>query len=66
MAYMLPVVVNIPVETTFYSEDGDLVIRAVVRVPKNAWKKHGWPTDQQIEAALAVALGKIDLENLNG
>lgn len=66
MAYVLPVVVNIPVEVTLYKAPGNTVIRAEVRIPDNAHKQHGWPTNQQIEAALAVAFSKIDLENING
>lgn len=66
MAYALPVVIRIPVQVSQYKEPGSIVIRAEVRVPDNVWKKPGWPTDEQIEAALAVAFSKLEMENLNG
>jgi hypothetical protein len=62
VAYELAVVVHIPVQVTTRNEDGDLVIRAEVRVPANSWKRNGWPTDGQIEAALAVAFGRLEIE----
>lgn len=62
MAYDLLVTVRIPVATTFHNDNGDLVIRAEVRLPADSWKRPHYPTDRQIEAAIALAFGNLKIE----
>lgn len=59
METTLAIQMYIPIQITHFIEGDMLVLRAQVKLPRESWKRPGWPTDKQIEQAMVNAFSRF-------